>query len=150
MPSICKACGAETTGTGVLCARCSNEALQSTTTFTPVGDTCTGNAQVKLPVDDDFMLVITKGPSVGEVFTIRPEEIVLGRDVNTDVFLNDMTVSREHATIVHRGDTVVIRDAGSLNGTYVNGVCVDEAELHNGDEIQIGTFHLAFSHNGQG
>jgi len=148
--AICKACGTDFEGAATLCARCSQEVTQSTTTFTPVGDVGAGNVQINLPVHDDFMLVITKGPSVGEIFTIQPEEIVLGRDVNADIFLNDMTVSREHATIAHRGDTVIIRDAGSLNGTYVNGVCVDEAELHNGDEIQIGTFHLAFSRNAKG
>ncbi|MCL2818295.1 MAG: FHA domain-containing protein [Actinomycetia bacterium] len=143
----CKICGAPVEGDESVCARCIADSSQSTTSFAPVG---TGDSSVTSEiqtVDDEFSLAIVKGPNVGRTFTIEPEEIMLGRDIHADVFLNDMTVSREHASIVHRGDTVIIRDAGSLNGTYVNGVCVDESELHNGDRIQIGTFHLKFFHN---
>ncbi|MCL2491681.1 MAG: FHA domain-containing protein [Coriobacteriia bacterium] len=123
------------------------DSSQNTTSFSPVGSGDSSITSEFVKVDDDFSLAIVKGPNVGRTFTIEPEEIMIGRDIHADVFLNDMTVSREHATIVHRGDTVIIRDAGSLNGTYVNGVCVDESELHNGDRIQIGTFHLMFNSN---
>jgi len=147
MASLCKICNLTHEGEGAYCPRCLDESTQSTTSFAPVGNTDPSITSEILSPDDDFSLVIVKGPSVGETFTISPEEIVIGRDVNADVFLNNMTVSREHATIVHRGETVIIRDAGSLNGTYVNGICVDESELHSGDRIQIGTFHLRFTHN---
>ena len=146
MTQLCRICGNACDGEGQVCSRCLADTAQNTTSFAPVGDASPGTQPEAIAAGDDFVLVITKGPSLGETFTIKPEEITIGRDVNADVFLNDMTVSREHATIVHRGDTAIIRDSGSLNGTYINGVCVDEAELHNGDEIQIGTFHLSFSH----
>jgi pSer/pThr/pTyr-binding forkhead associated (FHA) protein len=124
--------------------------MQGTTSFSPVGSSDPSITSEIISPEDDFSLVIIKGPSVGELFTIEREEILIGRDIHADVFLNDMTVSREHATIVHRGDTVIIRDAGSLNGTYVNGICIDESELHSGDRIQIGTFQLKFSRNPKG
>jgi len=147
MTQVCKICSATFEGDGVACPRCVADSTQSTTSFAPVG---AGDSSITSEFNaphDDFSLVIVKGPSVGETFTIQHDDIVIGRDLHADVFLNDMTVSREHATIVHRGDTAIIRDAGSLNGTYVNGICVDESELHNSDRIQIGTFHLKFIHN---
>jgi len=147
METTCKICGTALEGDGEICARCIADSSQSTMSFAPVGS---GDPSITSDIGaphEDFSLVIIKGPSVGEVFVIQHDDIMIGRDLHADVFLNDMTVSREHATIVHRGDTVIIRDAGSLNGTYVNGICVDESELYNGDRIQIGTFHLKFNHN---
>jgi len=143
----CKICGAPVEGEASACARCLADSAQNTTSFAPVG---TGSSSITSEidaVDHGFSLAIVKGPNVGQTFTIQPDEIMIGRDIGAGVFLNDMTVSREHATIVHRGNTVIIRDAGSLNGTYVNGICVEESELHNGDRIQIGTFHLQFIDN---
>jgi pSer/pThr/pTyr-binding forkhead associated (FHA) protein len=147
MPRLCKIGGTSHSGEGSVCKRCLDDSMQGTTSFSPVtGGDSSITSEIITP-EDDFSLVIIKGPSVGEIFTITRDEISIGRDIHADVFLNDMTVSREHATIVHRGDAVIIRDSGSLNGTYVNGVCIDESELHNGDRIQIGTFQLKFSHN---
>jgi hypothetical protein len=142
----CKICGAPVEGDATACSRCIADSAQATTSFAPVGNHVSSITTEIDPVDRGFSLAIVKGPNVGQTFTIQPEEIIIGRDIGADVFLNDMTVSREHATIVHRGDTVIIRDSGSLNGTYVNGVCVEESELNNGDRIQIGTFHLKFLH----
>ncbi|TLM87290.1 MAG: FHA domain-containing protein, partial [Actinobacteria bacterium] len=68
----------------------------------------------------------------------------VGRDPESDIFLNDMTVSRSHAEFEVVGDEVTVRDLGSLNGTYVNGVCVDAAPLSHGDLVQIGTFQMVF------
>ena len=150
MSDTCKICGVLHDGSGSVCSRCLADSAQNTTSFAPVENTSPSITTEIIYPDDDFSLVIVKGPSVGETFHIENEEIMIGRDINADVFLNDMTVSREHATIVHRGETVIIRDAGSLNGTYVNGICVDESELHSGDRIQIGTFHLKFTHNPKG
>ena len=69
----------------------------------------------------------------------------VGRNTDSGVFLDDITVSRSHATIERRdGDAFFVKDGGSLNGTYVNGVQVDETKLASGDEVQIGMFKLIF------
>ena len=70
-----------------------------------------------------------------------------GRHPKSDLFLDDITVSRRHAEFVRGDQGFVLRDAGSLNGTYLNGERVDEAPLANGDEVQIGRYKLAFYAN---
>ena len=67
-----------------------------------------------------------------------------GPHPDSDIFLDDVTVSRKHATFVARGGTYVVRDSGSLNGTYVNRERIDETTLHQGDEVQIGKFRLVY------
>ena len=71
-----------------------------------------------------------------------------GRHPDSEIMLDDITVSRRHADIVRQGDQYSVRDAGSLNGTYVNLERVDDAVLHQGDEVQIGKFRLVFFANG--
>jgi pSer/pThr/pTyr-binding forkhead associated (FHA) protein len=70
--------------------------------------------------------------------------MTIGRSPETDVVLDDVTVSREHATLVRRGGDWFLDDAGSLNGTYVNRQRVDSHRLDDGDELQIGKFKLTF------
>ena len=67
-----------------------------------------------------------------------------GRHPDSDIFLDDVTVSRKHAVFRREGDTFVVRDVGSLNGTYVNRERIDEVALKTGDEVQIGKFRLVF------
>jgi pSer/pThr/pTyr-binding forkhead associated (FHA) protein len=88
--------------------------------------------------------VVVKGPDTGERFVIDRDELTIGRGSDRDVFLNDVTVSREHALVTARDGVVRISDAGSLNGTYVNGDSVEEAELSDGDHVQVGRFLLVF------
>ena len=95
-------------------------------------------------------LTIVKGPSTGQTFELDENEITLGRDPNNSVFLNDMTVSRKHASIDLSGirsGFATIRDLGSLNGTWVNGAIVSKAMLKDGSTIQIGTFRMVFHTN---
>ena len=89
-------------------------------------------------------LAIVKGPQTGSVFELSTNVITLGREPSNSVFLNDMTVSREHAIISVAGDKAAIHDNGSLNGTWVDGAVVDDALLHDGSVIQIGTFKMVF------
>lgn len=98
-----------------------------------------------VPQGDVPVLVVRKGPDVGERFYIDRPRLGIGRDPEADIFLNDITVSRAHATVELAGGIVSIRDAGSLNGTYVNGVCVDSATLSSGDIVQVGTFQMLFA-----
>ncbi|MCL2526372.1 MAG: FHA domain-containing protein [Coriobacteriia bacterium] len=139
----CQNCGREFEGTGRLCQACLDTADQSTTSFVPVGSPDIAARVVHSPADDIFLEVV-KGPQVGERFFLEGDRIVIGRDPKAQLFLGDITVSREHAMIVREGASVHVRDMGSLNGTYLNGNIVDDALLKAGDIIQIGTFQLMF------
>jgi pSer/pThr/pTyr-binding forkhead associated (FHA) protein len=90
------------------------------------------------------MLVIKKGPDAGMSFVISRPLIVIGRHPESDIFLDDITVSRRHAEIRRRGDSFALVDTGSLNGTYLNRERIETSDLGNGDEIQIGKFRLLF------
>lgn len=89
-------------------------------------------------------LVVRSGSQAGTSFALRSPVTHLGRHPESEIMLDDITVSRRHARIVRGEGGYVIHDDGSLNGTYVNAVRVDRAELHQGDEIQIGKFRLVF------
>jgi hypothetical protein len=90
-------------------------------------------------------LTVTKGPLEGEVFYLEPMPVTIGRDPACDLFLNNMTVSRKHAIIERMGAQIVVRDFGSLNGTWVDGKVVNDAELNEGTLLQIGTFSMRYS-----
>ena len=87
-------------------------------------------------------LVVRSGSQAGTSFPLRGPLTRLGRHPDSEIMLDDITVSRRHADIMREGDGYVVRDAGSLNGTYVNQERVDESHLHHGDELQIGKFRL--------
>jgi pSer/pThr/pTyr-binding forkhead associated (FHA) protein len=139
----CPACGATVDPDATECSSCGAALKGATASFEPIGGTeeapVAGAAPAEGPV-----LVVRKGPQPGERFFIDRPRLTIGRDPESDIFLNDMTVSRMHAVIEQIGTTVKVTDAGSLNGTYVNGVLVDSAELEHGDAVQIGTFQMAF------
>jgi hypothetical protein len=89
-------------------------------------------------------LVIRTGGRAGDSFTLDGERFTVGRDTDSDVFLDDVTVSRNHAVIVRRGDGLHIDDLGSLNGSYVNRRRIESHKLVDGDELQIGKYKLTF------
>jgi pSer/pThr/pTyr-binding forkhead associated (FHA) protein len=90
------------------------------------------------------LLVVLRGPNTGARFLLDDDEVASGRHPDSDIFLDDVTVSRKHAVFRREGDTFVVRDVGSLNGTYVNRERIDEVALKTGDEVQIGKFRLVF------
>lgn len=90
------------------------------------------------------MLVVRRGPNAGSIFGLEADEITVGRHPDSKIFLDDITVSRRHAVMTHAGSEYRVRDADSLNGTYVNGERVGEVVLDRGDELQIGRFILTF------
>ena len=90
------------------------------------------------------MFLINRGESKGARFLITDEGATIGRSSSSGVFLDDVTVSRSHAVVEKKGTAFVLRDSGSLNGTYVNNESVSEISLKTGDQIQIGKFHLLF------
>jgi hypothetical protein len=92
------------------------------------------------------MLIIYKGPAKGSRYLITREGATIGRSQESEIFLDDVTVSRSHAAITFDGPNshFAIADSSSLNGTYINGLIVEKAVLSHGDEVQIGKFHLLF------
>ena len=93
---------------------------------------------------DKAMLIINRGSNLGSRFLITSQGASLGRSSSSDVFLDDVTVSRSHAKIESTSSGFALKDSGSLNGTYVNNNSITEHVLHSGDQIQIGKFHLLF------
>lgn len=111
------------------------------------------NVLAQLPIGSG-MLVVATGPAKGSRFLIDKESTTIGRHINSDILLDDVTVSRKHAIVEtssrHQTPTArkfVLKDLGSLNGTYVDGIQRDECALTNGNEIHIGKFKLIFFAN---
>lgn len=90
----------------------------------------------------EVMLVVRQGPEIGTRFMLTGDQVSIGRVPDNDIQLDDVTVSRQHAVLVRQGDAWLVRDLGSLNGTYVNSGRVDESSVRHGDEVQIGRFRL--------
>ncbi len=90
------------------------------------------------------LLVVLRGPNTGARFLLDDVSVSSGRHPDSDIFLDDVTVSRKHAVFTREGGTFSVRDVGSLNGTYLNRERIDEATLQTGDEVQIGKFRLVF------
>lgn len=121
---------------------------ETTVTYGPdaVGET----VDVDLPVTPEdlpgtmAMVVVKRGPNAGSKFTLDASVTLAGRHPDADIFLDDITVSRRHAEILRIDGGYVVKDVGSLNGTYLNRERIDEAVLATGDELQIGKFRLVF------
>jgi len=90
------------------------------------------------------LLVVRRGPNAGSRFLLDSDLTTAGRHPESDIFLDDVTVSRRHAEFYRDGDSFTVRDVGSLNGTYVNRERIEEAVLEGGDEVQVGKFRLVF------
>jgi pSer/pThr/pTyr-binding forkhead associated (FHA) protein len=96
-------------------------------------------------VSEGAALVIRSGGGrVGESFALQGDRMTVGRRPDSDVFLDDVTVSRDHALIVRRNGGFWLDDLGSLNGTYVNRRRIDSHRLEDGDELQVGKYKLTF------
>ncbi len=95
-------------------------------------------------------LVVRNGPQAGSALSLDADVTRLGRSTDGDISLDDITVSRRHAEVIRTGNSYLVRDSGSLNGTYVNNVRIDESPLVQGDELQIGKFRLVFFQKGNG
>jgi pSer/pThr/pTyr-binding forkhead associated (FHA) protein len=96
-----------------------------------------------LPVGN-ALLVVQRGPNAGSRFLLDKDLTTVGRHPDSDIFLDDVTVSRRHAEFSREGDRFVVRDVGSLNGTYLNRERIETATVGSGDEVQVGKFRLLF------
>jgi hypothetical protein len=134
------------------CQRCGAFLMQSesppgTTTATyKVGETGElEEVELEAVVARGAALVIRAGGGrAGESFALDGERLTIGRRPDSDIFLDDVTVSRDHALIVRRAGDYFLDDCGSLNGTYVNRQRIESHRLSDGDEVQIGKYKLAF------
>jgi pSer/pThr/pTyr-binding forkhead associated (FHA) protein len=90
------------------------------------------------------LLAVRRGPNAGSRFLLDSDLTLVGRHPDSDIFLDDVTVSRRHAEFYRQGGRFTVRDVGSLNGTYVNRERIEETDLSGGDEVQVGKFRLVF------
>lgn len=98
------------------------------------------NVISNLPKGEGILLIL-KGAGIGARYLLDAAQTKLGRDMNNEIILDDITVSRSHALIT-KSNGYRLKDLGSLNGSYVNAVAVKESEINAGDEVQIGKYHL--------
>jgi FHA domain-containing protein/zinc ribbon protein len=152
---FCTRCGHRNRDDARFCAEC-GAPLQddSTVTLTPVEPDDDDNVEFPFPEDElepsQALLQVKRGPNAGSTFLLDTDSTSVGRSTESAVFLDDITVSRAHATFERRPDGEwFVRDESSLNGTYVNGEQVDETKLATGDQVQIGRFRLTFFQAGE-
>jgi hypothetical protein len=148
----CPECGAPNEDGANYCSRCgahigAPEPKESATATYRVGET---GELIPVELDDVVteqgaaLVIRAGGGRVGESFPLTSDRMTIGRRPDCDIFLDDVTVSRDHALLVRRGDEIHIDDLGSLNGTYVNRQRIESHRLADGDELQIGKFKLTF------
>ena len=100
--------------------------------------------EIQNSAGEKAMVLILRGANKGSRFLITSSGVTVGRSASSSIFLDDVTVSRIHATITKVGKGFLLKDEGSLNGTYINNISITEHELVSGDEFQIGKFHMLF------
>jgi hypothetical protein len=93
-----------------------------------------------------YGLVVQRGPRTGMTYVLPAGNTTVGRHPESDIFLNDVTVSRQHCRFVVTDEGLTVEDSGSTNGTYVNDVRVDKTPLEAGDEVLVGRFHFIVAH----
>ena len=151
---FCNNCGHENPDNSNFCSSCGavltperGSTSDTTITFSAPSE-AEAEDEISIPLEEleegKAILVVKRGPDAGTKFFLDSDVVSAGRDPNSDIFLGDVTVSRKHAEIRREGNEFRLVDAGSLNGTFVNGNRVETSRLSNGDEIQIGKFKLVF------
>jgi pSer/pThr/pTyr-binding forkhead associated (FHA) protein len=110
----------------------------------PSGLTADAVAAIEALPPTSALLVVQRGPNAGARFLLDAPATIAGRSTKADIFLDDVTVSRVHAEFGAQDGVFTVRDAGSLNGTYVNRQRVEGVRLQPGDEVQIGKYRLTF------
>ncbi|HEY6318435.1 MAG TPA: FHA domain-containing protein [Acidimicrobiia bacterium] len=146
----CARCGHENEAPANFCSSCGaslGDADETTASLGLLEDRQELEAQLgdllsELPADTG-MLVVRRGPNAGSTFALDTDSSI-GRHPDSDLFLDDVTVSRRHAVVRRTEGGYEITDVGSLNGTYVNGERIDAVPLEDMDEVQIGRFVLVF------
>jgi hypothetical protein len=150
----CPECGFVVTDGANYCQKCGaflgagEQKGDDVTTATYVIDDETGELKpvdvVDVAAAGGALVIRSGGGRVGQSFPLAGERVTIGRSPEAGVFLDDVTVSRDHAVLVHRGGAWFLDDSGSLNGTYVNRRRIDSHRLEDGDELQIGKYKLTY------
>lgn len=157
---FCTTCGTENAQGSQFCSHCGS-ALPGTVSGPDVTSVISSGAPVGDSDSSEFsteahqgaidalspgsaLLVVKRGPNAGSRFLLDQDVITAGRHPDSDIFLDDVTVSRRHAEFRREGSGFTVHDVGSLNGTYVNRERIDATPLSGGDEVQIGKFRLVY------
>ncbi len=148
---VCDECGHRNPDGANFCSSCGAAvAPEEVTTDHPVIDPGTGEGSPHIDRSafglHEGLFVVLQGAKAGARYALDSDIVTVGRHPKSDIFLDDITVSRRHAEVCRNGARYSVRDVGSLNGTYVNRERADDHELHDGDELQIGKFKLVFLH----
>ena len=151
---FCNQCGPRNPPDSNFCSSCGSplDALDDRTiTLTavdPLQDAPGPDDDLVIPVGElakgAGVLIVRAGAQAGARFTLDGDLTRLGRHPDSEISLDDITVSRRHAEVQRTEQGYVVADSGSLNGTYVNGICTDAAVLADGDSVQVGTFQMVF------
>ncbi|MFL6155378.1 MAG: FHA domain-containing protein [Marmoricola sp.] len=158
----CSRCGSQNVDDARFCSHCGH-ALESAAVPAETTATITFGSTAPRPDADDAallneadaaaadalpagnaLLIVQRGPGAGSRYLLDTDLVSAGRHPESDIFLDDITVSRRHVEFRREGATFRVSDVGSLNGTYVNRDRIDDALLQNGDEVRIGKFRLVF------
>lgn len=154
---FCNNCGHRNAAGSNFCSSCGqplDQPVDEPATITFVLDPTGGAEDLELPMSEiapGGTLIVTRGPNSGSKFALEHATTTVGRDPSSDIFLDDVTVSRRHVEVELSGESCVARDVGSLNGTYVNRTLIDgDHPLTNGDELQVGRFKLVYVAGSEG
>ena len=158
---FCTQCGQQNPDDSKFCARCGAPLTVPAAAATPAAEQTTTISLTGLETPEDVaddladigmeslpagsaLLVVKRGPNAGSRFLLDKDVTTVGRHPESDIFLDDVTVSRRHAEFQRAAGAFVVRDVGSLNGTYLNRERIEESPLAGGDEVQIGKFRLVY------
>jgi hypothetical protein len=145
----CSECGFQNPESANYCSRCGallqkgEPATETTQTFSPDEVSALGDHD-DLGLEGPALVVRAGGGRAGESFRPAGERTRIGRSPECEIFLDDVTVSRNHAVLIERDGGFVVEDQGSLNGTFVNRKRIESAPLAEGDELQIGKYRMTF------
>jgi pSer/pThr/pTyr-binding forkhead associated (FHA) protein len=166
---FCTNCGHENLEGSNFCSNCGSPLTSTASRAEPAAERVpTGDTTKTIPVPTDeprealeslsaedeaavtalpagsSLLIVQRGSNAGSRFLLNTDLVTAGRHHESDIFLDDISVSRRHATFTRTPQGTVVKDMGSLNGTYVNRDLVDECLLKSGDEVQIGKYRMVF------
>jgi pSer/pThr/pTyr-binding forkhead associated (FHA) protein len=152
--TYCNQCGHRNPPDSNFCSSCGSpldmldDRTITLTAIDPLQDAPGNDDDLVIPMGelakDRGVLIVRAGAQAGMRFTLDSDITRLGRHPDSEISLDDITVSRRHAEVQHTAEGYVVADSGSLNGTYVNQERVERAQLRHGDELQIGKFRLVF------